>query len=238
MGNNFGKFEEFKDIVERRVSETIEANKRGVKDYFENHKDYNTEEIPRVKENCLKEHCKPICTHGLCTPHIPSIEGLISHFKIGRFIYEKGDHQLEVQSKYEQKCSEITDKIFNKIEVIEDGKDDNKTTFSLVKKGEKALDVGITYSIEKNMRFYPQKIFDYIYGERETSKKWAFTYDGKTYVDDFDWVVDFPFKPKKVKKVKKVKKQKSVKKSKKIVKSIKVKSRTKKLTRRTPKKSH
>ena len=85
MGNNFGKFEEFKDIVERRVSETIEATKRHVIDYFKTSKYYNAE-IPRVKENCVKEQCNPICSHGLCTGN-PSIEGLIAHFKIGRFIY-------------------------------------------------------------------------------------------------------------------------------------------------------
>jgi hypothetical protein len=242
MGNKFGKFEEFKDIVERRVSETKEAKKRGVKDYLEISEDYNAEEIPHVKENCLKEHCNPICSHGLCTPHIPSIEGLIAYFEIGRFIYidEKGNG-LNVQSKLEQKCSEITHEILEQIKLIDAQK---PTSFKRVDQGDISEGEEITYQITDDMKDSPQKIFNECYRREKNPWKWAFIYNRHKYVLDDEVVIskdDLQFKQKKVKKVKK---QKSVKKSKKIVKSIKVKSRTpkktrsKKLTRRTPKKSH
>jgi len=166
MGNKFGKFEEFKDIVERRVSETKEAKKRGVKDYLEISEDYNAEEIPHVKENCLKEHCNPICSHGLCTPHIPSIEGLIAYFEIGRFIYidEKGNG-LNVQSKLEQKCSEITHEILEQIKLIDAQK---PTSFKRVDQGDISEGEEITYQITDDMKDSPQKIFNECYRRKKT----------------------------------------------------------------------
>jgi len=200
MGNKFGKFEEFKDIVERRVSETIEANIRGVIDYFEKRKDYNSQEIPHVEEKCLKEQCNLICTHGeLCTPNMAPIESLITYFKIGRFIYiDKNGKSLNVQSELEQKCSEITHEILEQIKLIDAQK--KPTSFKRVDQGDISEGEEITYQITDDTKDSPQKIFNECYRRGKNPWKWAFIYNGNKYVLDDEVFItkdDLQFKQKK-----------------------------------------
>ena len=164
MGNDFKK------IVEERVSETREANERGLIDYFKESKYYNKEDIPRVEEKCLTGTCDRICENEVCSNPPPP-----AYFKIGRFTYIDENGELDVQSKHEQECSEITTKIFNQINVIENGYKSSsiyhEVNIDKARRGE------LIFDITPNMGKNPQDIFNFIYGK--TFKKWAFIYRGK-----------------------------------------------------------
>ena len=218
MGN--AGFTEFTQIIEKRVTEYKNAKEKGVKDYFKDFKDvYNEANIPRVEEKCLIEKCYHICNGGPCSGS-PSFKSLIAYFTEGRFVYiYKTRESVVVQSKYEQYCSEITDKISKQIEILPQTSA-KPSLFKEVEINDTQYVEHITFSIKKETTT-AQDIFNHVYKSftkfYNGNKLWAFIYDNKKYMVDMeDWILVANFKAKK---------------SKKIVKSIKV-------MRRTPKKSH